>query len=84
MTLPPGQLTALRNLDGKSAGVDVDWINISDARALTELGLAERSREGWRITDAGKAHLSRTAPETFSSTVVRLTPAPHSDTDTSS
>ena len=31
----------------------MDWINIADARVLTELGLAERSREGWKITPAG-------------------------------
>ena len=48
-----GQLTALRNLASKQAGGDVDWINIADARALTSLGLAERSREGWKITPAG-------------------------------
>ncbi len=53
MELSAGQLTALRNLASKQAGGDVDWINIGDARALTELGLAERSREGWKITPAG-------------------------------
>ena len=53
MELSAGQLTALRNLASKQAGGDVDWINIADARALTELGLAERSREGWKITPAG-------------------------------
>ena len=53
MELSAGQLTALRNLASKQAGGDVDWINIADARALTELGLAERSREGWKITPTG-------------------------------
>jgi hypothetical protein len=53
LELSAGQLTALRNLASKQAGGDVDWINIGDARALTELGLAERSREGWKITPAG-------------------------------
>ena len=53
MELSAGQLTALRNLASKQAGGDVDWINIADARALTGLGLAERSREGWKITPAG-------------------------------
>ncbi len=53
MGLSAGQLTALRNLASKQAGGDVDWINIADARALTGLGLAERSREGWKITPAG-------------------------------
>ena len=55
--LSPRQLTALRNLAHKQAGEEVDWINIADARALTELGLADRSREGWRITAAGAAAL---------------------------
>ncbi len=53
MSLTAGQFTALRNLASKQAGGDVDWINIADARALTGLGLAERSREGWKITPAG-------------------------------
>ena len=54
MDISPGQFTALRNLAAKQAGGDVDWINIADARALTGLGLAERSREGWKITPAGE------------------------------
>ncbi len=53
MALSPGQLAALENLSRKKAGEVVDWINIADARALTELGLAERNREGWQITPAG-------------------------------
>ncbi len=53
MDLTAGQFTALRNLASKEAGGEVDWINIADARALTGLGLAERSREGWKITPAG-------------------------------
>jgi len=55
--LTDGQLSALRGLRAKKAGRDVDWINIADARALTELGLAERNREGWIITAAGEAAL---------------------------
>ena len=58
MALSPGQLTALRNLASKKAGNEVDWINIADARALVELGLAERSREGWAITPAGAAAMA--------------------------
>lgn len=54
MTLTEGQLVALANLHAKSAGQPVDWINIGDARALTELGLAMRTREGWIITEAGR------------------------------
>jgi hypothetical protein len=53
MTLSPGELDALRNLVRKQAGGDVHWINIADARRLTDLGLAERTREGWQITPAG-------------------------------
>jgi hypothetical protein len=56
--LSPNQLIALRNLASKQAGEAVDWINIADARALTELGLADRGREGWRITPAGSAALA--------------------------
>lgn len=62
MTLTDGQLTALRNLRKKQAGEDVAFINISDARALTELGLAVRSREGWAITPAGVAVLGEEPP----------------------
>jgi hypothetical protein len=51
--LSVGQLTALRNLKRKQAQLEVDWISIADARSLTELGLAERNREGWNITAAG-------------------------------
>jgi hypothetical protein len=58
MTLSSGQWLALKNLARKEAGEDVDWINISDARALTELGLAERNREGWKITPQGASVLT--------------------------
>ena len=57
MTLTPGQFTALSNLQRKKAGETVDWINISDARALTDLGFAERTGGGWVITAAGTAVL---------------------------
>ena len=50
MPLTPSLLAALNNLSRKKAGEEVDWINIADARELTELGLAERNREGsWPI-----------------------------------
>lgn len=55
MTISDKELTALHNLADKQAGKDVDWINIADARALTELGLARRNRGGWEITDQGLA-----------------------------
>ncbi len=55
MALSAGQFLALSNLSRKQAGEDVDWINISDARALTELGLAKRTPSGWVITPEGTA-----------------------------
>ena len=58
MTLSDGELAALKNLAGKHDGQEVGWIGIADARALTDLGLAERSREGWTITEAGKLALT--------------------------
>jgi hypothetical protein len=56
--LSPGQIVALRNLARKQAGEAVDWINIADARALTDLGLAVRTGGGWTLTPAGAAALS--------------------------
>ncbi|KQZ33832.1 hypothetical protein [Caulobacter sp. Root1472] len=58
MTLSPGQLVALKNLARKKAGEAVDWINIADARVLTDLGLAERNGGGWVITTDGVAALA--------------------------
>jgi hypothetical protein len=61
--LTDAQLNALQNLARKKGGEEAPFINISAARALTELGLAERSREGWDITPEGSAYLaSRAAP----------------------
>jgi hypothetical protein len=57
------ELEALRLLERKHSGDPVAFINISDARALTELGLATRSRQGWDITADGVARL-RSEPET--------------------
>ena len=50
-------MIALRNLDAKRAGREVDYIRIADARALTTLGLAERTAQGWVITVEGSAWL---------------------------
>jgi hypothetical protein len=61
--LSEGQLEALRNLERKHAGADVDWMRISDAVSLTELGLALRSREGWVITPAGLQMLDALSPD---------------------
>ncbi len=63
MKLTPLQRNALQNLARKKTGVDVDWISIGDARALTELGLARRGAGGWHITDEGEAKLKE-QPET--------------------
>ena len=52
-----GQIAALRNLAHKQAGQDVGWINIADAGALADMGFAERSRQGWTLTPAGRAAL---------------------------
>jgi hypothetical protein len=59
--LNDAQLNALQNLALKKAGKEPPFINIGAARALTELGLAERSREGWDITPEGSALLARRA-----------------------
>jgi len=55
--LSPGQLHALQNLARKRDGKSVPFINIADARTLTDLGYAERGREGWGITPQGAALL---------------------------
>jgi len=60
--LTTSQLHALKQLARKKAGEDISFVKIGDAQALTELGLAERSREGWDITAAGAALLARLAP----------------------
>jgi hypothetical protein len=57
VTFTEGQLAALRNLAAKKAGVEVGYISIADARWLTDLDLAERTRAGWQITEAGEAAL---------------------------
>jgi len=54
MPLSASLRAALENLHRKNSGVTVDWINIADARALTELGFARRSHQGWAITEAGQ------------------------------
>lgn len=63
MTLTPGQRAALQNLARKKSGEEVDWINISDARALTDHGLAGRTGGGWVITPAGVAALAASGDE---------------------
>ncbi|MET3665617.1 hypothetical protein ABIC66_002235 [Caulobacter sp. 1776] len=51
------QRHALENLELKRQGAQVPYINISCARALTDLGLAQRSAQGWEITALGSALL---------------------------
>ena len=48
MTISDKQLAALHNFADKQAGEDVDWINIADARVLTEPGYARRNAEAGR------------------------------------
>jgi hypothetical protein len=62
MDIPDNLRHALRNLSRKSVGNDVDFINIADAQALTALGLAARSRQGWDITPAGLLALNGMPP----------------------
>jgi len=59
--LTDAELHALQHLAEKKAGGEVPFINIAAARALSELGLATRSREGWDITAEGSALLARLA-----------------------
>ena len=58
MKLTDGQLSALRNLSRKKAGLEVGWIVIADALGLTDLGFAARNPSGWQITAAGAAQLA--------------------------
>jgi hypothetical protein len=76
--LSESELVALRNLSQKRLGQEVAWISISDARALTELGLAMRNRGGWEITDLGEAALlavgNAAGPEAKPDNVSTMTP----------
>ena len=47
------RLEALQNSHKKQLGHDVGFTNIAEAQALTNLGLALRTAQGWQITDAG-------------------------------
>jgi hypothetical protein len=57
--LTVGELRALRNLAVRQDDVVSPFLNIADARRLTDLGFAVRSRQGWDITPAGAAYLHR-------------------------
>lgn len=81
--LSEGEFQALRNLAEKQGGSETAFVNIADARQLTDLGLAIRSQQGWDITAAGAAFLNRTdaaagqrpgvAGATTTSTVIPMT-----------
>jgi hypothetical protein len=59
VTLTEGQLSVLRNLAEKRDTHHLTaFINISDAQELTQLGFAERTRQGWDITASGAAYLA--------------------------
>jgi hypothetical protein len=55
------ELHTLELLARKQAGDAIAFVNIGAARALSELGLAVRSREGWDITPEGSSELARRA-----------------------
>ena len=61
--LTASETAALRNLAEKKAGTLTAFVNIADARRLTELGLAQRSQQGWDITPEGAAYLASIVPE---------------------
>jgi len=58
-SLTDTELHALQRLAEKKAGASVPFINIAAARALSDLGFAARSHEGWDITPEGSAVLAR-------------------------
>jgi hypothetical protein len=67
--LTPGQEAALQNLGRKLDGEVVAFINIAAARSLCDLGLAQRSQEGWDLTVAGSEMLtSLRGPESTGTT----------------
>ena len=55
------QLHTLQLLARKQAGESVAFVNIAAARALSDMGLAERSHDGWDITARGSSELARRA-----------------------
>ncbi len=76
MSISDTELQALRNLSKKQNGEDVDFINIADARALTELGLALRTQQGWVITEAGSHLLTGDAGGAAPEAATSVTPFP--------
>ncbi|WP_236632156.1 hypothetical protein [Caulobacter sp. BP25] len=56
-------LRALRQLERRTRTGDLDAVNIRDAQALAQLGLARHGPGGWRPTPEGLAYLQRGGPE---------------------
>jgi hypothetical protein len=63
--LTPSQLQTLQNLAVEKTSALASFTNIADARLLTDLGLAERSRQGWNITAKGSAEVAERAGPAF-------------------
>lgn len=53
--LTEAEINALRSLAWRRPGTIAPFLNIADAQRLTELGLAQRTQQGWEITPAGAA-----------------------------
>lgn len=56
--LTKSEAAALRSLAEMGGGSVTAFLSIADARRLTDLGLAQRSGQGWGITPEGAAHLA--------------------------
>jgi hypothetical protein len=52
------ELHTLELLARKAAGEAIPFVNIAAARALSALGLASRSHEGWDISAEGQAEMT--------------------------
>ena len=69
-TLSDSQLNALRNLAERQPGQDSNFVNISAAQALTQLGLARRGGGGWEMcfssSSISPVAVKGTAPVTIS------------------
>lgn len=61
--LTAAETAALRNLADKKTGTLTAFVNIAVARRLTELGMAQRSQQGWDITPEGSAYLAGIGPD---------------------
>jgi hypothetical protein len=57
MDLTHDELATLKALLAVDEGAAAKFVNINVAQALTERGLAIRTRQGWTITPEGKSRL---------------------------